>query len=562
MKLLKSFHNAFAMLVIMLSALQFASCSSSSDEPKPDSPSKISKDELVGTWNGCQCFKSAHGGYKYSYVTAELLSNGTGQVKQENNDDVITFMGGFTWTISGNTVKCQGVSASISGSVSMDFTISFEYRDGRLYAKDRFDPYILSKGSITCINSEGKEVIDRSDYLGGVWISDDGKDMLDIQVHGFDNYTQSHTLHIRTYILTPNSKDSYEEMIEDNYAGYCLVENTLWTISTNTENYNQVDFTITELNAKEMRLMHYDTVKRYTKGTYQDLPRKKNLDNKLAIIWEEFHDGITVLDLRTPGVYIEYTRTKAYSDTYTAKKVGSYSYDEDGLYMTITIGGQSETWRIEHLNEGNLTLSQSRKTMKFSPGDESSIPTIQEIDSRQPYLATPGDSNGWKSQASQYLHYYEEDSYFYGMVIIDGGFKLADESQNVSWGIGNKSGTLEKSGKAITVDEKGLYWVTANLDEMTYKLVKVESMGVIGSCSWSHWSTESKLTPNSDFTIWKGDMRIKAEDEWKVRINNDWNYHIGDELQNPIYNGGNFFGISGSHVTVDLRGNWPVIIVK
>lgn len=138
MKLLKLLHNAVAMLVIMLSALQFASCSSSSDEPQSETPSKISKKELTGTWCGSQCVKSPHGGYEYSYVTAEFLSNGTGQVKRENDDDVITFMGGFTWTISGNTVKCQGVSASISGSVSMDFTISFEYRDGRLYAKDRF----------------------------------------------------------------------------------------------------------------------------------------------------------------------------------------------------------------------------------------------------------------------------------------------------------------------------------------------------------------------------------------------------------------------------------------
>lgn len=431
---------------MMILIISFASCSSSDDEPVQDgqnpNQSEASAANVIGRWMGSSCIKSLRGGYRYSYVTLDLNSDGTGQVKQENDDDEIIFLGEFTWTIADKKIQCQGVSASISGNVNTNFTTSFEYRDGRLYGIDRFEFYILGKGedSFPCVNGDGEEIIDRSEFLDGVWVLNNGKEVLEIEVKDFNNYTQSYSLTTRLYFLSSNAGNSYDAMVEDKYAGYYLVENTLWLYVTDID---QKDCKIWTLTENELRLIYGDTDKTYTKGSYKDIPGKKNLDNILANIWVEWQDRITVLDLRTPGVYIEYTKDEAFSDRYIEKKVGSYSYDDDGKYLTFTVDGKSETWTIDYLLDTGMELSQNRKTWSFYRCYEDEIPTTPVGDNPDKpdnpdspdepdidimsYLLHDKESSLWESTAKphqEFIFYSDNRVYYYEYPQFDSTYNL------------------------------------------------------------------------------------------------------------------------------------------
>lgn len=181
---------------------------------------------------------------------------------------------------------------------------------------------------------------------------------------------------------------------------------------------------------------------------------------------------------------------------------------------------------------------------------------------RPEYLATPGNANGWSQPTSQYLHYFESDdaAFFYGVAVIDGIFKMTDGNSwdnDKTWGLGSGAGVLAQPGDNITVDEKALYWVKADLVAMTYTLYKVNTLGVLGG---SDWENQQNLTPNADFTVWEGDVNLDGE--WKVRVNDDWDLNLGGDLLDPSLNGSNFTVAPGAaHVTIDLTQNWPVITV-
>lgn len=184
---------------------------------------------------------------------------------------------------------------------------------------------------------------------------------------------------------------------------------------------------------------------------------------------------------------------------------------------------------------------------------------------RPEYLCTPGNSNGWKQTASNWMHYFESNdaSYFYGALVLDGIFKLTDGDtwdNDKTWGLdANKGeGFLAQPGDNIPVPQKGLYWAKVDLVAKTYSLTLVESLGVIGG---GNWDVQRNLTPNADFTIWEGDMTIDGD--WKLRINDNWDYNFGGELAAPEYNGANFpAGPGACHVVVSFAGNWPVIDVQ
>ena len=178
---------------------------------------------------------------------------------------------------------------------------------------------------------------------------------------------------------------------------------------------------------------------------------------------------------------------------------------------------------------------------------------------RPEYLCTPGESNNWNQGASNWMYYVETDkgSYFYGAVVISKMFKMTDGASwddDKTWGK-NTEGTLKQPGDNITVDGTALYWVKADLVTLTYELIKVETLGVIGG---GDWNNQRNLTPSDDFRTWEGDVNIDGE--WKIRINDNWDYNFGNTFVDPALNGDNFKEGSGNcHVTVSFAGNWPVI---
>ena len=165
-------------------------------------------------------------------------------------------------------------------------------------------------------------------------------------------------------------------------------------------------------------------------------------------------------------------------------------------------------------------------------------------------LNTPGPANGWSFDNNMLLTTNDYITYF-GYVYIQQEFKLAAGSWEVNWGMGGTEGTLGVGGANIKVPSDGLYYVVANLNELTYSLTKIETIGLIGG--FNGWGGQANLTPSADYKTWTGDVTFTEETEWKFRMNDNWYYNLGGAIDNLVGGGDNLKSAAGSYtVTLDL----------
>lgn len=179
------------------------------------------------------------------------------------------------------------------------------------------------------------------------------------------------------------------------------------------------------------------------------------------------------------------------------------------------------------------------------------------------YWYTPGDSNGWAAAASQYLYNTNnpDKPWYYGCCLLQGGFKITDTTDwsGINYGFGGE-GVLTADGGAgnISVAAPGLYWVTANFTDLTYTATAVEKVSIIGN--YGGWGTDQYLTPNEDMTVWSA--TVELDGEWKIRINDSWDYNYGGRLASPVFEGPNFNNEAGTYVvTMTFSGHHPKIKV-
>lgn len=176
-------------------------------------------------------------------------------------------------------------------------------------------------------------------------------------------------------------------------------------------------------------------------------------------------------------------------------------------------------------------------------------------------LYTPGNANGWNAANS--LKVYSTDNVtFSGVAYLDGEFKFADtlDWSGIDYGAGDEPGTLLQGSQTnLKVDEAGLYWVDLNVEELTYSLSYLSTLGAIGS--FNNWLGDIPLTPNDNYSVWTGVVEFDEGGEWKVRANNDWAISFGGSYNDIVYNGGNLAvpGAGAYKVTLDFNSR-PYII--
>lgn len=178
------------------------------------------------------------------------------------------------------------------------------------------------------------------------------------------------------------------------------------------------------------------------------------------------------------------------------------------------------------------------------------------------YLCTPGNANGWSQNASNWIPYVEDQGCNLGAIILDGGFKFTDGDtwdNDKTYGMGDAEGQLAQPGSDMSAP-LGLYWAKVNTLALTYELTPITSLGVIGG--FNNWGGQENLTPSADFRTWTGTVTIPADNnEWKIRMNDNWDMNYGGSLENPVFNGSNIAMSGTLNITVDFSGNLPVITV-
>lgn len=200
--------------------------------------------------------------------------------------------------------------------------------------------------------------------------------------------------------------------------------------------------------------------------------------------------------------------------------------DEDGNVIedatTLVLGGAPVT-----LNEvGKYEISFNAYTLEYSI-----------VNKDRMYV--PGGANGW-SFGNNVLST-TDGHIFSGYVGLSGAFKVtdADNWNSNNYGAGATEGTLDATGGDISIAEPGLYYMTVNMNDLTYTVVPITTIGIIGSFSANNWGSDYATmtmgtianedgTESTDYWTWTADVDFTdATTQWKFRMNEGWTYNLG-----------------------------------
>lgn len=167
--------------------------------------------------------------------------------------------------------------------------------------------------------------------------------------------------------------------------------------------------------------------------------------------------------------------------------------------------------------------------------------------------------------ASKYFGLTSEPSFkgfVYGMGAAEG--KLAQIDATIS----------KDNGIAIPKEGEGLFWIKANIVDLTYSFEAMTNLGIVGSMTnWGNDNPDGTKTPdialkaskdaNSKYTIWTGTATFEAGDQFKIRCNNEWVIDFGTNKNRPAgvdqyddvtrYNADNFVVKEAGTYTVTIN---------
>ncbi|MCH5228597.1 MAG: hypothetical protein J1F12_01210 [Muribaculaceae bacterium] len=193
--------------------------------------------------------------------------------------------------------------------------------------------------------------------------------------------------------------------------------------------------------------------------------------------------------------------------------------------------------------------------------------TVHEIADFE-YLYTPGNSNDWNFDACQLL--FTDDFVRYnGFAYLLDSFKLVNMPTwdgSLNWGGsvnetaegGISTGALVANGDNIGVETEGLYWLSTNMDALTFNMQLINTVAIIGD--FNGWGDEGQVYMDSeDYLIWTATLEDNGNG-WKFRMYNDkassdtwWAVNLGGPADELALNGANIELPAGKYtITLDL----------
>ncbi len=149
------------------------------------------------------------------------------------------------------------------------------------------------------------------------------------------------------------------------------------------------------------------------------------------------------------------------------------------------------------------------------------------------YLWILGDYQDWKvngeGPASRLLQ--GSDAIFRGFLQLpsDGSFKFTSQPNwdGTNYGAGEGEGALATGDAGNLSLAAGLYYVEANVENLSYKAIKLTSVSLIGEAVGG-WDKDVEMTYDAANKTWVAVANTVAEKEYKVRFNNAWS--VGDDI--------------------------------
>jgi hypothetical protein len=171
-----------------------------------------------------------------------------------------------------------------------------------------------------------------------------------------------------------------------------------------------------------------------------------------------------------------------------------------------------------------------------------------------PVIYAPGAYQGWDPATANQLSSKNNDNTYEGYIYFpDAGseFKLTlGPNWDNNFGDTGADGTLNAGGDNLKVAEAGFYKVFADLNALTYTLVKTE-WGLIGSATPDGWNSDQDLTYDATDGSWTIQLNLVAG-EIKFRANNDWGLNYGDTGADALLEAG------GDNIAIPTAGTYKI----
>ncbi len=175
------------------------------------------------------------------------------------------------------------------------------------------------------------------------------------------------------------------------------------------------------------------------------------------------------------------------------------------------------------------------------------------------FIYAIGDDTGWKTSNSLRSSKDENELFtgeYSGLAYLNTEFKFRsdkDEWIGDDWGVGAEDGTLAVGAGNIVVPEPGFYKIDVNMGKLTYELLKVETISIIGTVNGS-WDNDTDMTYNPETGAWEVTAELNAG-AMKFRVNHDWTWSWGGANGDPkAYN--NLTWDSGKDLDLDASGTY------
>ena len=273
-----------ATLGLLLSVIMTYACLNSCSD---DGGIEENYEFIYGTWYGIRSYDNPASGIKYQYLTITFDSDKTGTMDYETSSGYTAYV--FTYSISDNMITCKGAKANTYGDVDENYVIKIKIEGDRLIPQNSYTSFILTRDGSVETDSDGNEIIDKSDILIGNWIREGGEAVLCIK--SSEDYSE--------YLLTSSNSDKYYYYGEGKYSY--------------DKRYKQITF-----GSTTYEILHLDSKKLSVKNVNTQSVWEHRIASK--------NDIPTILDLETLLSY--------YSD-WTSDKDGYFIFSKDGKVRYI-----------------------------------------------------------------------------------------------------------------------------------------------------------------------------------------------------------------------------------
>ena len=341
----------------------------------------------------------------------------------------------------------------------------------------------------------------------------------------------------------------------------------------------------------------------YLNGEFKFKPNKDNWDGD----WEKASgdansgtltaDGGPNVDAVEAGFYfvqvdlkeMTYKLTSVTSISIIGSVRGSWDTDIDLTYNEMlkcweareTLNAGEFKFRLNHdwaINWGgtfdnlvadgaNLQLAADGPyIIRLYLSDEAPAHCVVKEDSGYPdFFFEIGNESGW---STSHTLAGDGNGKYQGYYWLDGEYKFKPNADNwdndLEYVSGDAmSGTLTDGGGPNCPNPgAGFYQINLDASSMTFSLMKVESIGMIGG--FNNWGGDLEMTYNQAEGCWEA-TTDEVSGEYKFRVNHDWAINWGGSEDNLVQDGSNLTIEAGTYkfqLYISYAGNHRVVITK